>query len=71
MAETENLIVEHHMRGELDRVEPRLGHVFVGLAHVERTTVGHSVQFAEINTKFGRLDARIARIEKRLDFVEA
>ncbi len=62
MAETENPILEHlgHMRGQLDRVEHGLDDVVARLGHVERTTSDHSVQFAEINSEFDRLDARIA-----------
>lgn len=72
MAEADNLILEHlrHMRGQLDRVEHRLEDVFVRLGHLERSVADHSVQLAEINTKLDRLDARVTRIEKRLDLVE-
>jgi archaellum component FlaC len=71
MAEADNLILEHlrHMRGQLDRVENRLEDVIVRLGHLERSVADHSVQLAEINTKLDRLDARVARIEKRLDLV--
>ncbi len=72
MAEADNLILEHlrHMRGQLDRVENRLEDVIVRLGHLERSVADHSVQLAEINTKLDRLDARVTRIEKRLDLVE-
>jgi len=72
MAEAENLILEHvrHMRGQLDRMETRIEDVIMRLGHIERSVADHSVQLAEINTKLDRLDARVTRIEKRLDFVE-
>lgn len=72
MAEVDNLILEHlrHMRGQLDRVESKLEDVTLRLGHVERAVADHSVQLAEINVKFDRLDTRVARIERRLDLVE-
>jgi archaellum component FlaC len=72
MAEAENLILEHlrHMRGQLDCMETRIEDVIMRLGHIERSVADHSVQLAEINTKLDRLDARVTRIEKRLDFVE-
>jgi archaellum component FlaC len=72
MAEAENLILEHvrHMRGQLDRMETRIEDVIMRLGHIERSVADHSVQLAEINTKLDRLDARVTRIEKRLDLVE-
>jgi archaellum component FlaC len=72
MAEADNLIPEHlrHMRGQLDRMEHRLEDVTLRLGHLERSVADHSVQLAEINTKLDRLDARVTRIEKRLDLVE-
>ena len=39
------------------------------LGHLERPCRPF-VQLAEINTKLDRLDARVTRIEKRLDLVE-
>ncbi len=72
MAEVENLVLEHlrHMRGQLDRVEHKPEDVITRLGHLERAVADHSVQLAEINTKLDRLDARVTRIEKRLDLVE-
>ncbi len=72
MAEVENLVLEHlrYMRGQLDRVEHKLEDVIARLGHLERAVADHSVQLAEINTKLDRLDARVTRIEKRLDLVE-
>jgi archaellum component FlaC len=72
MADAENFLLEDlgHMRRQLDRVEHRLDDVVARLGDVERTTADHSVQLAEINSKSDRPDARIARIEKRLDLVE-
>jgi len=72
MAEVENLVLEHlrHMRGQLDRMEHQLHDVIARLGHLERGVADHSVQLAEINVKLDRLDARVTRIEKRLDLVE-
>jgi archaellum component FlaC len=72
MAEIENLVLDllHHLRGQLDRMEHKLEDVIARLGHVERSVAEHSVQLAEINTKLDRLDARVTRIEKRLDLVE-
>ena len=72
MAEIENLVLDHlrDMRGQLDRMEHKLEDVIARLGHVERSAADHSVQLAEFNTKLDRLDARVARIEKRLDLVE-
>jgi archaellum component FlaC len=58
------------MRGQLDRMEHKLEDIIARLGHLERAVADHSVQLAEINTKLDRLDARVARIEKRLDLVE-
>ncbi|MGQ0444907.1 MAG: hypothetical protein ACT4O2_07240 [Beijerinckiaceae bacterium] len=70
-AEVENLVLEHlrHMR-QLGRMEHKLEDVIARPGHVERSVADHSVQLAEINTKLDRLDARVTRIEKRLDLVE-
>jgi archaellum component FlaC len=72
MAEVENLVLDHlrHMRGQLDRMEHKLEDVIARLSHVERAVADHTVQLAEINAKLDRLDARVTRIEKRLDLVE-
>ncbi|MGH6835200.1 MAG: hypothetical protein ACREC9_06550 [Methylocella sp.] len=72
MAEVENLVLDHlrYMRGQLDGMERKLEDVIARLSHVERAVAGHAVQLAEINTKLDRPDARVTRIEKRLDLVE-
>ena len=72
MAEIDNLVLEHlrHMRGQLDRMEHTLEDVIARPNHVERAVAGHPVQHAEINSKLDRLDARVTRIEKRLNLVE-
>jgi archaellum component FlaC len=72
MAEVENLVLEHlrHMRGQLDRMEHQLEDIIARFGHLKRTVADHSVQLAEINVKLDGLDARVTRIEKRLDLVE-
>jgi archaellum component FlaC len=72
MAEVENLLLDHlrQIRGQLDRMEHQLEDVIARLGHLERTVADHSVQLAEINVKLDRLDARVTRIEKRLDLIE-
>lgn len=71
MAEAVNLVLDlRHMRGQLDRMEHKLEDVMARLGHVERAVADHSVQLAEINSKPDQLDARVTRIEKRLDLAE-
>lgn len=73
MTETENLVLEHlrHMGGQLNRIETRLDDLTLRVGHIERAVADHSVQLAQVNIKLDRLDARVTRIEKRLDLVES
>ncbi len=71
--DAQNLVLEHlrHIRASADRVEQRLDDITTRLGHIERTVADHSVQLAEVNIKPDRMDARITRIERRLDLAEA
>ncbi len=73
MAEVDNLVLEHlrHIRGQIDRVETKLDDLILRVGHIERSVAEHSVQLAEVNGRFDRLDGRVTRIEKRLDLVES
>jgi archaellum component FlaC len=72
MAESNNLFLAYLplMRAQLDRIERKLEDVVVRLGYVEQSVTGHSAQLAEIHTKHDHLEARVTRIEKRLDLVE-
>jgi chromosome segregation ATPase len=72
MAEVENLVLDHlgHIRSRLDRMVHKLEDLVAHTGNLERSVADHSVQHTEINLKLNRLDARLTRIEKRLDLVE-
>ncbi|HET6377165.1 MAG TPA: hypothetical protein VFG05_02480 [Methylocella sp.] len=72
MAGIENSVLEHlrPLRGQLDRVgqdigarKGRRGRLEAGRAQIRVTPAGQSL-------RPGRLDARVTRIEKRLDLVD-
>lgn len=69
MAGIENNVLEHlrPMRGQLGRMEQRLEDAVLRPGHLEHAKAGNAVQLAEIYSKLNRLDARVTRIEKRLD----
>ena len=73
MAETNNLVLEHlrHLRGQIDRIETKLDDAILRLGHIEHAVAQHSVQFAEMNSRFDRIETRITRIDTRLDLVES
>ena len=71
--ETENIVLEHlrHIRGQIDRVaddvselKTRMGRLEIGLAQVHVTLAEHS-------NRDDRIEARLDRIEKRLNLVDA
>ncbi len=72
MAKVENLVLEHlrHIRGQLDRMEHPLQEVAARSSHFGRAVADRSPQITQVNAKLGRLDARVTRIENRLDLVE-
>lgn len=73
MAEANNLFLAYLplIRGQLDRMEHKIEDVIGRLSDAERAVADHSVQLAGINTKLDHLDARVTRIEKRLDLIES
>ena len=70
MAEAENLILEHLLRGQLDRMENDIGEIKSRLGRLEAGHAQIHVTLAEQSLRLDRLDARVAPIEKRLDLVE-
>ena len=67
----ENLVLQHllHIRSAVGRIETRLDDLTLG---VGETNLAHvQVQMAEQSVRLDRFDARLARIEKRLDLAEA
>ena len=63
---TDNLVLEHlrAIRGAMERLSEDMQEVKVRLGILES-------QYASISSRLDRLDARVLRIEKRLDLVEA
>ena len=64
--ETENIALEHlrAIRATLERHSDNLLEIKGRLGILEK-------QYASISTRIDRMDDRVARIEKRLDLVEA
>ena len=72
MAEAENLVLDHlrPMWGRLDRLETDIGEIKSRLGRLEAGHAQIHVTLAEQSLRLDRLDARVTRIEKRLDLVE-
>jgi predicted nucleic acid-binding Zn-ribbon protein len=66
MTEVENLILDHlrHMRGAIDGVREDMREVKTRLGILEN-------QYASMSSRLDRLDARVERIERRLDLADA
>jgi predicted nucleic acid-binding Zn-ribbon protein len=66
MTEVENLILDHlrHMRSAIDGVREDMREVKTRLGILEN-------QYASMSSRLDRLDARVERIERRLDLAEA
>jgi hypothetical protein len=64
---TEDLILEHlaPMRAAVDRVDQRLDDMTIRIGHLE-TSFAH-----EQSIRFDCVEARLARIEKRLELADA
>jgi archaellum component FlaC len=62
---TDNIVLEHlrSIRGTVERTSDDIQDVKVRLGNLEN-------QYASISNRLDRLDARVLRIEKRLDLVE-
>jgi predicted nucleic acid-binding Zn-ribbon protein len=66
MTEVENLILDHlrHMRSAIDGVREDMREVKTRLGILEN-------QYASMSSRLDRLDARVERIERRLDLADA
>jgi predicted nuclease with TOPRIM domain len=66
MTEVENLILDHlrHMRSAIDGVREDMREVKTRLGILEN-------QYASMSSRRDRLDARVERMERRLDLADA
>ena len=66
MTEVENLILDHlrHMRGGINGLREDMREVKTRLGILEN-------QYASMSSRLDRLDARVERIERRLDLADA
>ncbi|HML12516.1 MAG TPA: hypothetical protein VK456_04380 [Xanthobacteraceae bacterium] len=66
MTEVENLIVDHlrHMRSGMDGLREDMREVKTRLGILEN-------QYASMSSRLDRLDARVERIERRLELADA
>ena len=66
MTEVENLILDHlrHMRSGMDGLREDMREVKTRLGILEN-------QYASMSSRLDRLDARVERIERRLDLADA
>jgi predicted nucleic acid-binding Zn-ribbon protein len=66
MTEVENLILDHlrHLRSAVDALREDMREVKTRLGILEN-------QYASMSVRLDRLDARVERIERRLDLAEA
>jgi len=66
MTEVENLILDHfrHMRGGIDGLREDMLEVKTRLGILEN-------HYASMSSRLDRLDARVERIERRLDLADA
>jgi hypothetical protein len=66
MTEVENLILDHlrHMRSGIDGLREDMREVKTRLGILEN-------QYASMSVRLDRLDARVERIERRLDLADA
>ena len=66
MTEVENLILDHlrHMSGGIDGLREDMREVKTRLGILEN-------QYASMSSRLDRLDARVERIERRLDLADA
>ncbi len=71
--ETENLVVEmlRRIRGSVERIEQDMADVKVRLSSLEALQGRHLISFAGLNSRMDRFDERFARIERRLELVDA
>jgi septal ring factor EnvC (AmiA/AmiB activator) len=72
-AETESLILEilKNIQGRLARMEADMQDLKLRQSAVEGHLGQQSVQIAALNARMDRFDERLARIERRLDLIDA
>jgi septal ring factor EnvC (AmiA/AmiB activator) len=72
-AETESLILENlkNIQGRLARMEADMQDLKLRQSAVEGHLGQQSVQIAALNARMDRFDERMARIERRLDLIDA
>ena len=66
MSETDNIVLEHlrHIRGAIDGLRDDMREVKQRLGILEN-------QYASVSNRLDRMDARIERIERRLELTDA
>ena len=66
MAEMNNIVLEHlrHIRGAIDDIRDDIREMLQGTGNLEN-------QYATMSNRLDRMDARIERIERRLDLTGA
>ena len=66
MAEMDNIVLEHlrHIRGAIDDIRDDIREMLQGTGNLEN-------QYATMSNRLDRMDARIERIERRLDLTGA
>jgi hypothetical protein len=69
----ENLVLEHlrHIRGRVDQIADDLGTVKLRLSSLESQVAGLHADNAIAHQRMDRMDARLERIERRLELRES
>ncbi|WP_066476321.1 MULTISPECIES: hypothetical protein [unclassified Sphingomonas] len=72
-AEILNFIGEQFLRlnGRLDRIESDLGDIKLRVTASEEHMASMMMSIAGINSRMDKMDARLARVERRLDLTDA
>lgn len=65
----DNLVLEHlrHIRGRVDDTAEDMREVKLRLGNLEAQIAGLTNGYASLSSRLDRLDARVERIERRLD----
>lgn len=71
--DVENLVLEHlrHIRGRVDQIAEDLGTVKLRLSSLESQVAGLHGDNAIAHQRMDRMDARLERIERRLELHES
>jgi septation ring formation regulator EzrA len=69
----ENLVLEHlrHIRGRVDQIVDDLGTIKLRLSSLESQVAGLHADNAIAHQRMDRMDARLERIERRLELRES